>query len=180
MATKLDENFLDVTKRTVALIGDVDSELSTRCFMAFQRFTGTAPITVFLDTQGGDIDEGLFIYDTILDAEAHVTIKVLSKCWSMGAIILQASDERLIHPNATLMGHTGTNAYPEGPANDVKAAILHDTRQAKRCDDILFAKLRAADPRYSRARFEKFNNTGAYLSADQALLLGLVDKIQRG
>lgn len=177
---KFDENFLDVTKRTVALIGDVDNELSTRCFLAFQRFTGTAPITVFLDTPGGDVDEGLFIYDTIQDAEAFVTIKVLSKCWSMGSVILQAGDERIMHPHATYMTHLGTNAYSEGPANDIKAAFSHDTRQAKRCDDILFAKLRAANPRYSRARFEKFNNTGAYLSADQALALGLVDKVQRG
>ncbi len=175
------EHFLDPAKRTVALIGDVDSELSTRCFIAFQRFTGTDPITVYLDTAGGDVDEGLFIYDTIRDSKAHVTIKVLSKCWSMGAVILQASDERIIHPEATAMFHAGVSCGGGTmPLEDSKSSYAFDMRQAARCDKIVFDKLKAADPRFSKARFERMNTKGEYFSAERTLQLGLVDKIQRG
>ncbi len=179
MANKFDENLLDTAKRTVALIGDVDSELSTRCFIAFQRFTGTDPITVFLDTDGGDVDEGLFIYDTIRDSKAHVTIKILSKAWSIGSIIAQAADTRFMHPEATVMWHSGSGDIG-GNTSEIPARFAFDRRQEARCDNILLDRLKAADPRYSRAKLERSNAKGIYYTAEQCLTLGLIDEIKRG
>ncbi len=108
-----------------------------------------------------------------------MTIKILSKAWSIGAIIAQAADERHMHPNSTQMWHYGDGSMG-GNASEIPAVYAFNRLQEARCDKILFDRLKAADPRYSKAKLDRSNAKGVYYTADQCLALGLVDKIQRG
>jgi len=67
----------------------------------------TKPIVVHLFTVGGEWDAGMVIYDAIATCPVHVTTIVHGQAYSMGSIILQAADTRILMPNAHFMVHEG-------------------------------------------------------------------------
>lgn len=69
---------------------------------------GSKPITIIMNNPGGDWYHGMAIYDAIKTCANEVTIKTFGHGMSMGAVILQAADERLVAPNAKIMIHYGT------------------------------------------------------------------------
>jgi len=81
------------------------------------------PITIILNNPGGDVVHGLAIYDAIRHCRNHVTIKVYGHAMSMGAIILQAADERLMSENSVMMLHYGTNSV-DGHTKNVERRYI--------------------------------------------------------
>lgn len=65
------------------------------------------PITIIMNNPGGDWYHGMAIYDAIKYSECHCTIRVYGHAMSMGSIILQAADERVLMPNSRFMIHYG-------------------------------------------------------------------------
>ncbi len=66
------------------------------------------PLIVLLSTNGGDVDAGLTIYDTIKGVREQgrqVYTVAIGHCFSMGVVVLQAGSLRLITPNTYLMIH---------------------------------------------------------------------------
>lgn len=69
------------------------------------------PITIIMNNPGGDWYHGMAIYDAIKQCENHVVIKMYGYAMSMGSIIPQAGDERLMAPNSRFMIHYGYEGY---------------------------------------------------------------------
>jgi len=69
---------------------------------------GEKPINIIMNNVGGDEYHGMGIYDAIDNCRNHVTIRVHGHAMSMGSIILQAADRRLMTPNSRIMIHYGT------------------------------------------------------------------------
>lgn len=69
---------------------------------------GEKPITIIMNNPGGDWYHGMGIYDSINNSKCHCTIKVYGHAMSMGSIILQAADTRIMMPNSRFMIHYGT------------------------------------------------------------------------
>jgi ATP-dependent protease ClpP protease subunit len=67
------------------------------------------PITILMNNPGGDWYHGMAIYDAIKTSSCHCTIKVYGHAMSMGSVILQAADHRIMMPNSRLMIHYGYN-----------------------------------------------------------------------
>src|SRR5690606_37086620 len=63
------------------------------------------PITIYLNTPGGEVYTGLSLYDAIRRFPTKVTIIGSGECMSMGAFLLQSADERLLDENTTVMLH---------------------------------------------------------------------------
>jgi len=80
-----------------------------------------AQITVKMNTPGGDALHGWAIYDAIRSSEAPTRIEVYGQALSMGAVILQAGDIRLMHQHATLMIHDGYNEMDRTPVRSSEA-----------------------------------------------------------
>jgi len=73
-----------------------------------QRFDGQhLPILIHQINHGGDWCCGMAIYDTIASSESHITLVCHGAAMSMGSIIPQAADLRIMMPNATFMIHSG-------------------------------------------------------------------------
>jgi ATP-dependent Clp endopeptidase proteolytic subunit ClpP len=66
-------------------------------------------ITIVMNNPGGDWYHGMAIYDAIKNSNCHCTIKVYGHAMSMGSIILQAADHRIMMPNSRFMIHYGYN-----------------------------------------------------------------------
>lgn len=65
------------------------------------------PIQIIMNNPGGDWYHGMSIYDAIKMSKCYCEIKVYGHAMSMGSIILQASDNRVMMPNSAFMIHFG-------------------------------------------------------------------------
>lgn len=112
------ENNLDVDNRTI-YVGSISSddgyESGVDNFMAEYFIKGIHvlenknknPITIIMNNPGGDYYHGLAIYDAIKTSQCHCTIKIYGQAMSMGSVILQAADVRIMMPNSRFMIHYG-------------------------------------------------------------------------
>lgn len=62
-------------------------------------------VTVLLNSPGGNVFEGLAIYNMLRDHQGHVKIKVLGVAASIASVIAMAGDEILIAKSAYFMVH---------------------------------------------------------------------------
>ena len=129
------------------------------------------PIKLYINSVGGVCTDGLAIIDTmrIIKSPVHTISMGLSA--SMGALILTQGDKRFALPNAEIMVHQPLGgAY--GQATDI----------AIQADNILkmkhkLTKMLADNSLMTYEEMELMCDRDTYLSADEALELGLIDKI---
>lgn len=72
---------------------------------------GEKPINIFMNSVGGEVIHGMAIYDAIRNCGNHVTIKAFGHAMSMGSIILQAADYRMMSINSRIMIHYGYSGF---------------------------------------------------------------------
>jgi ATP-dependent protease ClpP protease subunit len=163
--------------RELMLFGDVDEAMAHKTWLFFHSLRGTAPVTVYLTTDGGDVDAAYAIYHTITACESRVRIQVTGKAYSSGLVILQAGDERTCTAYSHFLLHYGSTEVPNTATNEAVSQFKHDQKLDKWYNDVIFAKLKAADARMSRARYERMLTKAEYWTAEQALQLGLIDAV---
>lgn len=133
-------------------------------------------ITIILNNPGGDVNHGLAIYDAIKACRSRIVIKVYGYAMSMGSIILQAADERVMAPQASQMIHYGAM----GIYKEQKTVYKH-VEEAKRIDrwmeDMYLDKINEKHPEFSRQRLQKLLTNDTFLTAEESVALGLADKV---
>jgi len=133
-------------------------------------------LTILMNNVGGDVYHGLAIYDTIKACKSPTITKVFGYAMSMGAWILQASDKRVLAPNATLMLHYGTNGF-EGHSKDFDKWAEENQRINKLMEDHFLERIKEKHPRYTRESLQELIRFDKFLTATEAVELGLADKI---
>jgi ATP-dependent protease ClpP protease subunit len=106
---------VDVESRTIYM----GSEDGVDALMAEYMIKGmhilesksTDIITIIMNNIGGDFFHGLAIYDAIQTSKCHCVIKVYGHAMSMGSLILQAADKRIMSPNSRFMMHFGSESH---------------------------------------------------------------------
>lgn len=88
-------------------LGDVNEEASERITMSLTLLNTQSndPVTLNIDSSGGDVSVGLVIYDAIRLSEAMVWGVVCGSAHSMASVILQACDMRKMTRHSTLLIH---------------------------------------------------------------------------
>ena len=154
-------------------VGDIDQDASANVIKAMRLFNSNPqPITILLNSFGGCWYNGMAIYDAIHDSPCHVTMEVLGSAMSMGAVILQAADDRVIHPHATLMIHDGL----ESRENDTPRTFEAWAVESKRNRQTMYRIL--ADRTGKTVRYwERKCGSDYLLDATEALAEGLVDQV---
>lgn len=66
------------------------------------------PITIHMQSIGGEWYSGMGIYDTIKSCKSPTKIIAYNQAESMSSIILQAADKRVLMPNCLFMCHYGS------------------------------------------------------------------------
>lgn len=141
------------------------------------------PITIVLNTVGGNVWQGMAIYDAIQRSKCHVTIRGTGEISSMGSLILQAGDDRVLSAHAHVMFHHGdSNVGPKGNAYESLNAAKYEVEFCERINKILFERIKTKHDQDNRAftkqRFQDMDLKGRYLHAEEALELGLADRIE--
>lgn len=169
---------LHVETRTIYL-GDatedegVGPQMAAKLIKAMHilQSTGSGDIRILMNSFGGCWYSGMAIFDSIGASPCHITIEVLGPAMSMGAVILQAADERVIHPNATLMLHDGYTSATGTPKSFESWG--DESKRLRRRMYEIFASRTAKSARY----WEKVCTHDYFFDARKALAAGLVDRI---
>lgn len=156
----------------------VTAESMKACFSDLakwsRRYPGR-PLTVVLNSPGGLVTQGLALYDFMLKLRAdghYLTVEVLGQAASMGGILLQAGDKRVIGPSARVLIHevsAGTSGNVQKMDDDVE---LFKGNWEKLSEILAFRSHLTARQVRNRAYRRDW-----WLSAQEALELGFVDEI---
>lgn len=133
-------------------------------------------ITIIMNNPGGDWDHGMAIYDAIKACKNSVTIKVFGMAMSMGSIILQAADERILAPNARFMMHYGYAGGFTESSNHLRWA-QEEVKIRVKMEEIYMEKILAKNPTFKLKQLQKMLNPDTILSPEETVALGLADKI---
>jgi ATP-dependent Clp protease, protease subunit len=137
------------------------------------------PINIILNTPGGDYYHGSGIYDAIRNCKNPVHITGYAYVMSMGSIIMQAGDTRSLMESARMMLHYGTNGYA-GHSKDFEAWANENKRINNDMENIYLNKIKEKHPTFNRTKLQKLITFDKFLTAKEALDLGLIDTIITG
>ena len=104
-----------------------------------------------------------------------VSIKIFWTASSIGSVILQAGDKRLLAPNSEVMIHLGSSAlptnHPKENMNTLKQAEKFDLRMR----EMYLSKVREKKPDFTKKQLEDWLNFAKYFSPSEAIEFGLAD-----
>ena len=129
-------------------------------------------IQLYINSPGGSVTAGLAIYDTIQMLSCDVCTYCIGQCASMGAVLLAsgAAGKRYALPNSRIMIH-----QPWGGAEGTAADIEIHAKEILRLKAMLNGIL-AQHTGQTLKRVEKDTDRDFFMSADEAVAYGLVDK----
>ena len=132
----------------------------------------TAPkIRVDINSPGGDVFDGIAIYNALRNHPATVTTRVDGIAASIASIIAQAGDKRLIQPSGQLMIHNAWGLTVGDNRDHADMAKLLEQQDAVR------AGIYAARSGRDAAEFRDMMNAETWFTADAAVAAGLADEV---
>jgi ATP-dependent Clp protease protease subunit len=163
-------------ERVVFLVGPV-TEVTANVIVAQLLFLESdnpdKDISFYINSPGGSVSAGLAIYDTMQFIKPDVSTLCVGQAASMGALLLTAGakGKRFCLPNSRVMIHQPMGGF-QGQASDIE---IH-------AKEILFlkGKLNEIMAKHTGQKIdtvEKDTDRDNFLSAEQAVQYGLVDKV---
>lgn len=132
------------------------------------------PITLYFSSPGGDVNQGLAIYDFIKNSPSPVNIVASGQIMSMGFIIFLAGHNRIATPNTTFMMHS--ISYGNGDAKIVKHHEV-EVNEAKRLNDILLNIMGERTNRTKKYWYRTVILQDRFFDVSQAKELGIIKEI---
>ena len=130
-------------------------------------------INLYINSPGGSVTDGMAIYDTMQYIKCDVSTICIGMAASMGAFLLSSGTKgkRICLPNAEVMIHQPLG-QTKGQATEIESAANHILKTKKKLNSILAANCGKTVEEVT-ADTERDN----WLSAEEALAYGLVDKV---
>ena len=162
--------------RIVFLSGEIDDATANTVVAQLIYLEAKDPskdISLYINSPGGSVSAGLAIYDTMNYVKCDVSTICIGMAASMGAFLLSsgAKGKRYALPNSEIMIHQPLGGA-QGQASDIKIAAEHILRTKRKLNEIL-----AANTGKPVEQLERDTDRDNYLTADQALAYGLIDKV---
>ncbi len=132
-----------------------------------------ADISLYINSQGGDVSAGLAIMDTMHYIKSNVSTIGMGLVASMGAVILAAGEKgkRLALPNTQIMIHQPI-AGAEGQITDIEIR-LNQYQKNKKALTKYMAEFTGKTEKVLHDAMERDN----WMSAPQAKEFGLIDEV---
>ncbi len=132
-----------------------------------------APITMYINSPGGQVYAGLAIYDTMQMVPNPISTVAVGATASFGTMLLTAGSkgQRYALPHATIHMHQPLGGA-QGQASDIEIQAREILRLKERLNELL-----AYHTGQSVATIENDTNRDFYLDANDAAEYGLVDQV---
>ena len=168
-AAKSDENSISVFD-VIGADWYGDGVTASRIAAAL-RSIGGADVTVNINSPGGDMFEGLAIYNLLREYEGKVTVKVLGLAASAASIIAMAGDEVQIGRGAFLMIHNCW-VYAMGNRHDLQQIAADMVPFDKAMNDIYGVRTGL-----DAATIDAMMNAETYIGGSDAVEKGFADRL---
>lgn len=124
------------------------------------------PITILMNTKGGDAYQMLAMYDAIRLSESKTTIIGCGSVFSSGAMIMQAADWRVLQRECRFMAHIGSGNVDKDflDITDRYTLTLHN-------------RICEKNKKFPLKQLKKMLRDSEYISAEKALNIGLIDEV---
>ena len=161
--------------RTILISGEIHQKLAERVMgqLLLMATQGDAPITIYINSQGGHVEAGDTIHDMVRYVKPEVRMVGTGWVASAGALIYVAvpRERRFCLPNTRFLLH-----QPAGGAGGSASDIEIEAREILRMRDRL-NKIFARETGQELARIEDDTHRNFWLDAPSAVQYGLVGRI---
>ncbi len=162
--------------RIVFITGEINDALANTVvaqLIYLEAKDATKDISLYINSPGGSVTAGMAIYDTMNYIKCDVSTICIGMAASMGAFLLSsgAKGKRFVLPNSEVMIHQPLGGA-SGQATEIQILANHIQKTKEKLTKIL-AKNSGQPFEKVLADCERDN----YMSAEEALEYGLVDKI---
>jgi ATP-dependent protease ClpP protease subunit len=139
---------------------------------------GSPLVTIYISSIGGDVVYGLQIYDLLREYAGEKTGIIIGAAASMAPVIFQACDKRILMRHAqVLIHHVSLSICPSIDAlkdqDEYKRMIASLEDKQGRINKILLSRSRITPD-----DLDALCKKDEYISAEEALNLGFIDKIK--
>ncbi len=157
------------------ITGAMASEFRKQMLL-LNRESTEEPITIYINSPGGEITQGLLMYDAIQGSIAPVRLVCTGQACSMAAILLASGDPghgRYILPNSTVMIHEPL----------IRGGLGGKTSSIKSISDSLIEtrnKLNGILAKHTGHTIEEIDEATSYdhyFTAEEAVAYGLCDRV---
>ncbi len=162
--------------RVVFISGEITSELANLVvaqLIYLESKDPTKDISLYINSPGGSVTAGLAIFDTMRYIRCDVSTICIGMAASMGAFLLAAGTKgkRYALPNSEIMIHQVLGGS-QGQASDVEIQTRQLLKIKNKINSIL-----AENVGKPVETVERDTDRDNYLSAEEALAYGIVDKV---
>ena len=169
----ISERFLKT--RTILLTGEVDKDLSEKVIrhLLLLESISSEPITILIDSPGGDVYAGFSIFDMIRFIKAPVRIVGMGLIASAAALILLAApkERRYGLPNSSYLIHQPLSGI-QGVATDIEIHARELEKTKERLNQII-----AEATGQSLERVSRDTDRDYWMNAVEASTYGLIERI---
>lgn len=157
-------------------INDQIANLIVAQLLYLAREDSSKPISMYINSPGGQVYSGMAIYDTMQQIECPVSTVAVGFTASFGTVLLTAGTKgmRYALPNATIHMHQPLGGA-QGQASDIEIQAREILRLRTSLNNIL--STHTGQP---IERIEEDTDRDIYMGAEQAMEYGLVDEVLTG
>ncbi|MDR1001759.1 MAG: ATP-dependent Clp endopeptidase proteolytic subunit ClpP [Oscillospiraceae bacterium] len=154
-------------------VNDVTASLVVAQLLYLEGQDPKKDISLYINSPGGSVSSGFAIYDTMNYIKCDVSTICIGMAASMGAFLLSsgAKGKRFALPNSEIMIHQPLGGS-KGQATDIQIQANQILKIKKRLNTIL-----AENTGKQLEIIEQDTERDNYMSADEAALYGLIDKV---
>lgn len=162
--------------RVIFLVGPVNDQTANLVVAQLLFLESENPdkdISLYINSPGGSVYAGMAIYDTMQFIKPQVSTICVGMAASMGAFLLAAGEKgkRYALPNSRIMIHQPSGGS-QGQASDIEIQAREILDLRSRLNNIL-----AERTGQGIERIERDTDRDNFMSADDAVNYGLIDKI---
>lgn len=165
-------------KRVIYLSGEIDEKLSKDIIDKLIKLDicNHKDITLYINSPGGEVREGLAIYDVMNMIKSDIKTICIGRCASMASILLinGTKGKRYILPNAEIMIHE-VSSVCIGKVGEMQDKVKYTKRLNDRLYRIITKSTKKSFKEIKKITYNKDN----WMNANEALKYGFVDNILR-
>jgi len=165
-------------ERIIMLNGPVEDQMANVIVAQLLFLESENPdkdISLFINSPGGVVTSGMSIYDTMQFIKPDVSTYVMGQACSMGSLLATsgAKGKRFMLPNARHMIHQPSGGA-RGQATDMQIQVEEIIKMKKSLTEI-YVKHNSRGKTFAQMTADMERDK--FMSADEALAYGLIDKI---
>jgi len=167
-----------IPTRTITITGVVDIDMYENVIKNLHFLDSTVgEINIKLHSEGGDVIAAKSIFDAIFNCKNFVRIIVYGEASSSASLLVQAADERIMSINAHMMIHVGEEGFPTNHPRNLESAAKFTKKMEDWMEAVYLKRIKEKRKKFTRNQLKSMLTFDTYLSPQQCLELGLIDKI---